>query len=155
MKLTRLLHAAIALVVLCGSAFATDSFKIRTVAGTFDSVFFELNNAIVDQGLVIDYTGHVHDMLTRTGDVTGSKSPYKQARYVQFCSAKLTHAAVQADPQNLAICPYVVFIYELAAKPGTVQVGYRRPIGSNSEASKTAMADIEKLLDQIVAAATK
>ena len=129
-----------------------------TATGNFDDVVFDLENAIIDEGLVIDYRGYVNDMLERTSDVAsastdGAKSPYADATYMHFCSAALTHAVVAADSENIAICPYVVFAYELHSEPGTVHVGYRRPIAGPSEATQAALADIEALLDKIVRAA--
>ena len=129
--------------------------KTISTKGNFDDILFELSGAIVDKGLVIDYTGHVDSMLSRTSGAVGKKSPYKNAKYIQFCSAKLTNAAVNADISNLAICPYVVFAYETVADTGTVHVGYRRPIGAKSSASQAALSNIDKLLDEIVKSAAK
>ncbi|MBL4731568.1 MAG: DUF302 domain-containing protein [Rhizobiaceae bacterium] len=117
----------------------------------FEDVEFNLENAIVNRGLVINYTGFLNAMLERTAEVTKDdastyRSPYLNAIYLHFCSAALTHAAVEADIANIAICPYVMFAYELRSAPGTVTVGYRRPIASNSKASAKAYEDIEKLL---------
>lgn len=136
------------------SAQSTGHKKISKQAN-FEDVLFELSGAIVDKGLVIDYTGHVDSMLSRTSDAVGAKSPYKNAKYIQFCSAKLTNDAVNADASNLAVCPYVVFVYETHADAGTIHVGYRRPIGATSKASQAALASIEKLLDEIVQLAAK
>ncbi len=128
--------------------------------GSFEDVLFDLKDAVVNRGLVIDYTGHVDKMLERTakaaGSITsaGSKSPYLNAKYIQFCSAKLTHQAVSANPFNLAICPYVVFIFETRAEPGKIVVGYRRPMPGPSKRSKEALAKIDKLLDDIAREAT-
>ena len=125
-------------------------YKVTSLKGSFDDVFFELSDAVVNKGLVIDFTGHVGSMLSRTSDAVGAKSPYRNAKYLQFCSAKLTSAAVTADPTNMAICPFVMFAYETAADAGTVHIGYRRPIGATSKASKVALAQIENLLDEIL-----
>ena len=135
-------------------------YKMMTVEGTYDDVVFELKNAVVNRGLVIDYTGHLQTMLERTGDAVGStteggaKSPYLNANYYHFCSAKLTHGVVSANPLNIAICPYIMFTYELRAKPGTIHVGYRRPIGDPSRISRQAIAKVEDLLAEIVKEAT-
>lgn len=120
----------------------------------FEDVMQDLQDAIINKGFVIDYIGNVDDMLKRTGGAVGGESPYIAAKYLHFCSAQLTHGAVEADPLNLAVCPYVVFVYEAKADPGTVVVGYRDfPEGSN-DASKSAIAAIVKLLDGIVAETT-
>ena len=94
-------------------------------------------------------------MLERTGaDVGSNKQIYVNAEFVLFCSAKLSRAMVEADPGNLGYCPYVVFLYEAAATPGEIVVGYRRPAAGN-EASKQALAAIDALLDGIVKEAVK
>jgi uncharacterized protein (DUF302 family) len=123
---------------------------------SFDDVKFELNNAIVGRGLAIDFNGQVGKMLERTGsDVGSTKAIYKNAEYFAFCSAKLSRAAMEADPANIAGCPFVVFIYETAAAPGVVHVGYRRQPVRISPASRRAHAEINKLLDGIAKAAVK
>ncbi|MGI9480355.1 MAG: DUF302 domain-containing protein [Hyphomicrobiaceae bacterium] len=128
--------------------------------GAFTDVFQDLQDAIVNRGLKIDYTGHVDTMLERTskaaGSVTegGDKSPYLHAKYVQFCSAKLTHQSVSASPYNLAICPYILFIFESRAQPGTVVVGFRQPQAGPSRLSKAAFVKVGKLLEAIAKEAT-
>ncbi len=141
-----------------GAAQAAEEkgFIARDVEGEFEDVLFDLTSAIVDRGLVIDYTGHIDKMLERTADAVGStteygsRSPYANAKYMHFCSAKLTHAVVSANPLNLAICPYVMFAFETKARPGIVTVGYRRPIADRSRLSTKALADVESLLGEIV-----
>lgn len=125
-------------------------FYLTDVEGTFADVLFELQGAVVDRGLVIDFEGHVGDMLSRTADVVEMDSPYVEAEYFQFCSAPLTHAAVAASPDNLAICPYVVFAYTLESAPDVVKVGYRRPSGGTDPASVEALGAIDELLRAIV-----
>ena len=67
-------------------------------------------------------------MLERTGaDVGSTKKIYANAEFFMFCSAKLSRAMIEADPANVGYCPYVVFLYEAAEKPGEIVVGYRRP----------------------------
>lgn len=144
-------------LILPGAAFAEKletgyhSFEAET---SFEDVEFNLENAIIDHGLVVNYKGFLNAMLERTAEVAladgaNYKSPYLNAIYMHFCSAALTHEAVKADIENIAICPYVMYAYELRATPGKVTVGYRRPIANNSEASKKAFAKIEKLLSDI------
>lgn len=130
-------------------------YQVKTTSSDFDSALFGLENAIVNRGLVIDAVGHVGTMLERTSKATGGKSPYINARYLGFCSAKLSAEAMDADPNNLAICPYVMFVYELKAEPGKARIGYRKPGGSDTPASKKASAAIEKLLADILAQATQ
>lgn len=125
-------------------------YRVVAADGVFADVVFELQSAIENRGLVIDFQGHVSDMLSRTAEVVEMSSPYADAEYLQFCSATLTHAAVAASPDNLAVCPYVVFAYTLATAPDAVQVGYRRPVGATDAASMEALAAIEDLLKNVV-----
>ena len=142
------------------SAIEKKGFKHYTKQGNFEEVFQDLQDTVVNRGLVIDYTGHVDTMLERTSEAagsvtkTGNKSPYLHAKYIQFCSAKLTHEAVSANPYNLAICPYVVFAFEAHADPGKIVVGYRRPLPGPSLMTKEAFAKIDNFLEEIVKEAT-
>lgn len=153
---------ALVLVAVCGStASAQPVNKVHfSVKAPFEDVFQDLKDAIINRGLTIDYVGHVDKMLERTSEAAGSvtdegvKSPYLNAKYVQFCSAKLTHETVSANPYNLAICPYVVFIFEARAQPGVTVVGYRAPHAGPSRLSKAAFAKVAKLLRGIAKEAT-
>ncbi|WP_417684419.1 DUF302 domain-containing protein [Roseibium sp.] len=117
----------------------------------FEDVRFNLETAIVNRGLVIDYVSHIGDMLARTKeDVGGTKDLYANAVSMLFCSANLSRKMMEADPGNIAYCPYAVFAYEKAEDPGSVLVGFRRLDETGSDASKAAIAEINTLLDDIV-----
>ncbi|MFZ1815475.1 MAG: DUF302 domain-containing protein [Rhizobiaceae bacterium] len=134
------------------SAFAEDrsaGYVSFDTKADFGDVVADLQDSIVNKGLVIDYVGHVSDMLTRTSEAAGTSNPYANAIYLQFCSSARTHAAVAVDPRNIAMCPYVVFAYEEAVKPGVVNVGFRRPI-TTSENPSAELAEVEALLEEIV-----
>jgi hypothetical protein len=104
----------------------------------------DLQDAVVNRGYVVDYLGRVGEMLKRTAeDVGATKALYKDAEFVQFCSAVVSRAAMEADIGNIAFCPYVLFVYEAEATPGTVTVGFRRlPAGEGRD-------DVNALLDEI------
>ena len=126
---------------------------IKTVTGDFDEVFGDLQDAVINRGLVIDYVGDVGQMLERTADAakgSDTKAPYLKARYLQFCSAVLTHEAVGADVHNLAMCPYVVFAYQTRAKPDEVSVGYRQVTLAPAAPSQAAQAKVHDLLQAVV-----
>jgi Domain of unknown function DUF302 len=151
----RLLATCVVLACLTLGAFADD---VRTYAkkAPYEDVKFELTNAIIDRGLSIEFTGQIGRMLERTGADVGSTKPlYRQAEFLAFCSAKLSRAMMEADLANVGFCPYVVFIYEAAEKPGETVIGYRRPSSSGSDASKKALAEIDALLDGIIRDAVK
>ena len=161
---------AIGIALTLTAFFAASSLSIaqdnpithytKSVQAEFDDVFADLQDSVVNRGLVIDYVGNVDNMLLRTakavGSVTsdGQKSPYLHAKYMQFCSAKLTHKAVSADPENLAICPYIVYLYETRAKPGQVTLGYRPPVFGPSKRSRQIKAEVLEFLQGIISEAT-
>jgi uncharacterized protein (DUF302 family) len=135
---------------------AAEGFNTRTKAGSFDDVKFDLTNAIIERGLVIDHTGNVAGMLARTGAEVGStKVLYRHGEYMIFCSAKLSREMMEADPANIGLCPFVVFIYERADKPGEITVGYRNPTARGSPASMAAITSVHTLLGEIVADVVK
>ena len=117
----------------------------------FDDVLLDLRLAIEDRGLVIDYHSYVNRMLERTGkDVGSARKLYVDAQAFVFCSAALSRKTMEADPGNIALCPYSIVVYATAQDPGTVHVGYQRPWRSDgSAASKGALAEVEALLDGI------
>ncbi len=126
---------------------------IKTVTGDFDDVFADLQDAVINRGLVIDYVGDVGKMLERTADAakgSDTKAPYLNARYLQFCSAVLTHEAVGADVHNLAMCPYVVFAYQTRAEAGEISVGYRQITLAPAAPSQAAQAKVHDLLQAVV-----
>ncbi len=157
MKLTYLtaaivLTAAIATVPVSAPAGAPAE-TIKTVAGEFDGVFGDLQDAVINRGLVIDYVGDVGKMLERTADAAkgpDNKPPYLHARYLQFCSSALTHEAVDADVHNIAMCPYVVFAYQTRARPDEVSVGYRQVTLAPAATSQAAQAKVHALLEAVV-----
>jgi uncharacterized protein (DUF302 family) len=114
--------------------------------GSFDDATFAVESAIVGEGLVIDYVSHVGDMLNRTGaDVGSEKMLFEAADIFVFCSAVVSRQVMEADPMNIAHCPYGIFVAETA---DGVLVGYRDyPDG--------AMQQVEALLAGIVAEAAE
>lgn len=156
----KLIKVAFVLLALCISfrpdvAFSASSGDRTTViSGSFDDVFRNLQDAVINLGLVIDYVGHVDRMLERTAEAAGkSQSPYLNARYFQFCSAPLTHEAVSIDASNLRVCPLLVFAFETKVKPGEILVGYSEPSLGSSDESRALATRIKALLRQVIDAA--
>lgn len=144
--------------LLAIAATAASAQEMRTYAkkAAFEDVKFDLTNAIVAGGFTIDYNGQIGRMLERTGADVGSTKPiYRHAEFFTFCSARLSRQMMEADAANIGFCPYVIFIYETADKPGETVVGYRRPTPSGNEASRKALAAIDLLLDGLVKEAVK
>jgi len=117
----------------------------------FEDVRDDLKSAIEAKGLVIDYQSFVNRMLERTGkDVGSARKLYADAQAFVFCSAALSRKTMEADPANAALCPYSIMVYATAQDPGTVHVSFRRPWRPDgSPASKTALKEVEALLDGI------
>ncbi|NNK79421.1 MAG: DUF302 domain-containing protein [Litoreibacter sp.] len=126
---------------LCGSAFAADDTTVYEFDGSFDDAAFGVESAIIDRGLVIDYVSHTGEMLNRTGSDVGSDAKlFEAADIFIFCSAVLSRKVMEADPMNIAFCPYGIFV---ADRGGEVMVGYRNyPDGP--------MQEVQALLDEIV-----
>jgi len=132
---------------------ANDSNPVVTYSkrAKFEDVRDDLKLAIEAKGLVIDYQSYVNRMLERTGkDVGSARKLYADAQAFVFCSAALSRKMMEADPANVAMCPYSIVVYETVREPGTVYVSYRRPWRSDgSAASKAALTEVDKLLDGI------
>lgn len=122
-------------------ASAQDSSTTYAYDGTFEDAAFSVESAIIGKGLVIDYVSHVGEMLSRTGgDVGSDVELFKEADIFVFCSAVVSRKVMEADPMNIAHCPYGIFV---ADRGGEVLVGYRNyPSGP--------MQEVQTLLDEIV-----
>jgi len=142
--------------VLCfcvGLAFmafpaAAQTAKHYTYDGAFADAAFEVESAIVDRGLVVDYVSHVGEMLKRTKeDVGGTKAIFENADVFLFCSAVLSREMMEADPANIVHCPYKIMVTESGDGSGAVQVGY--PVMPDGPMKK-----VEALLDEIARSVT-
>ena len=124
-----------------GAAQAQDTSVVYPYDGSFDDATFSIENAIVGKGLVIDYISHTGEMLNRTaGDVGSNVKLFEAADIFVFCSAVLSRKMMEADPMNIAHCPYGIFV---ADREGDVMIGYRvYPDGP--------MQEVQALLDEIV-----
>lgn len=136
----RLASAALLVIgAAAGTALAQDA-TTYPFDGSFDDATFAVENAIVGKGLVIDYRSHVGEMLNRTGaDVGSDVKIFDAADVFLFCSAQLSRKVMEADPMNIAHCPYGIFVTD---RDGAVAIGYRHlPEG--------VMQDVQALLDDI------
>lgn len=126
-----------------GAAALAEGVVTYTTDQSFDDVVFGLESAILDQGLVIDSTSHVGDMLARTAaDVGSDKTVFLNADVYNFCSATLSRKVMEIDPMNLQFCPYGIFVMVSPDTPDETTIGYRAmPEG--------AMQEVQALLDTI------
>ena len=138
----------------CGSASATDSVSYSRKGSTFEEVRADLETAVINEGLKVDYRGDIGSMLQRTGKDVGSNQPiYEHAEFFTFCSSRLSRAMMEADPANMSQCPYVMFAYQRAATHKEVVVGYRK-VNVQPKGGK-ALEEINALLDKIAKSATR
>ena len=117
-----------------------DEATVYEFDGSFDDATFDLESAIIDRGLVIDHVSHTGEMLARTGaDVGSDVVLFDGADVFLFCSAVISRKVMEADPMNIAHCPYTMFVID---REGLVQIGYRNmPDGP--------MQEVQSLLDDI------
>lgn len=136
----KFLMAAVA-TALTTPVFADGPATTYDFDGSFDDATFAVESAIVGAGLVIDYVSHTGEMLNRTGaDVGSDVKIFEAADIFLFCSAVLSRKVMEADPMNIAHCPYNIFVAE---RDGKVMVGYRNyPEGE--------MQEVQALLDSLV-----
>ncbi|WP_299402418.1 DUF302 domain-containing protein [uncultured Roseobacter sp.] len=130
-----------AFALTAGQAGAADQAVTYPFDGSFEDATFAVESAIVGRGLVIDYVSHTGEMLSRTAaDVGSDVELFKEADIFLFCSAQVSRRVMEADPMNIAHCPYGIFVADQA---GAVMIGYRQyPEGE--------MQQVQALLDEIV-----
>jgi uncharacterized protein (DUF302 family) len=134
----------IAFAAACLAAVAAQAQAQEVISypfdGSFDDAAFGVETAIVGRGLVVDHVSHVGEMLARTAaDVGSDVELFAQADVFQFCSAVVSRRVMEADPTNIAYCPYGIFV---ADRAGEVTIGYRAfPDGP--------MQEVQTLLDDI------
>jgi uncharacterized protein (DUF302 family) len=129
------------LALAANPGIAADQAVTYPFDGDFGDATFAVESAIVGRGLVIDYVSHTGAMLNRTGaDVGSTTELFNEADIFLFCSAQLSRKVMEADPMNIAHCPYGIFVADQA---GEVMIGYRKyPDGE--------MQEVQALLDEIV-----
>ena len=139
MRMASLAAGALTAFMATGVAAETRTYPADM---SFDDAAFGVETAITNRGLVIDYVSHVGEMLNRTGEDVGSTEPlFEEADIYLFCSAVVSRKVMEADPDNIAHCPYGIFVREMA-ETGAVEVGYRTMPGGE-------MQEVEALLDAI------
>jgi len=126
-----------------GPALAEEPMVV-SFDGSFEDAAFAVETAIVGKGLVIDHVSHVGEMLNRTGaDVGSDVALFTAADIFVFCAAVVSRQVMEADPMNIAHCPYGIFVAETAEG---VMIGHR-------DYPEGPMQAVEDLLAEIVAEA--
>jgi uncharacterized protein (DUF302 family) len=157
-KIWKLLRAVGILLLFGTMPAAAQEIVTRVKTGDYDDVRMDLNTAVLATGVSIQSQGNVAAMLGKTAaDLGATQTVYAHAEFIAMCSARYSRALMEADPLNMAFCPFTVFIYETKAKPGEIVIGYRPlvlPSGA-SAAAKAAAVDVNALLGRIVEQAVK
>lgn len=145
-RITTSLFATALAALVAGPSSAGDHAVMLPYKGSFDDATFAVENAIIGRGLVVDYVSHAGEMLARTAaDVGSDVKLFEEADIFLFCSAALSRKVMEADPTNIAHCPYSVFVYE---REGEVVIGHRTfPEGP--------MQEVQALLSEIATEAAE
>lgn len=151
------LMAAAALMALGAAAQAADApIVVRSAKGNFKEVKERVVHAIEDRGLVLNYTARIGAMLDRTGkDIGAARQVYADAELLEFCSAKVSRATMEADPRSIVFCPYGIAVYVLPKEPGKVYLAYRRQATPDAGDLAKSLRAVDKLLADIVADSLK
>ena len=119
--------------------------------GSFADVREAVEMAITGRGFVINNVSHVGEMLERTGkDLGGGKQVFLNAESLEFCSATVSRKMMEADPDNIVFCPYIISIYVLPQKPNEVRVAYRKTQMVGTPASRKSLKAVNELLGEII-----
>lgn len=140
------LTAATTVLGLFAGSMALADGHVTTMPyeGSFEDATFAVESAIIGKGLVIDYVSHVGEMLNRTGaDVGSDTAIFEEADIFLFCSAVVSRQVMEADPMNIANCPYGIFV---ADQGEDVTIGFRTMEGDS-------MQPVQELLTEIVSEA--
>ena len=137
---------------LINAALAADNYMVvSTKKGNFNDVRDDVEMAITDRGMVVNNVSHIGEMLERTGkDLGDGKQVFLKAEALEFCSAVVSRKMMEADPDNIVFCPYVISVYVVPGKPHEVRIAYRKPQITGSPASRQALKAVDELLSGIV-----
>jgi len=111
----------------------------------FEDILDAVKETIKGKGINIAHTLPSSGMLGSTGPSFGITEPLlKNGEMVEFCSAKISHQLIQANLQNIVICPFNIAVYELNAEPGNIHITFRKPyvIDEASIEATNAMAEL-------------
>ena len=134
-----------------GALAAGDHMVVFTRAGSFDDARDAVEMAITDHGMVVNNVSRVGEMLERTGkDMGETRQIFLKAEVLEFCSAVVSRKMMEADPDNIVFCPYVISVYVVPEKPDEVRIAYRKPLMAGSPASQKALQGVDELLSSIV-----
>jgi uncharacterized protein (DUF302 family) len=140
-----------------GPGGSADEHPVKTVrvSGDFKDIRDSVRQAIEGKGINIAHTLPAGDMLNRTGKDFGiAVNTFIQAETVEFCSARISHRLVQANPENILLCPFTISIYVLTTDPENVRLSYRRPFTLPDDNSQAAVQEVVQLIEGVISEAT-
>jgi uncharacterized protein (DUF302 family) len=145
------LFAVCAMLCLPLSALAAEGYTVLfKTQGEFQDVRDQVEASIEGQGLKINHTNKIAEMLERTGkDLGATRQVYVNGEQFEFCSATLSRQMMEADPHAMVMCPYIISVYTLP-NDKNVYVAYRKPVSTRNPALKKALDQVEKLLNSII-----
>lgn len=138
-------------------AVFSDEPLIKTVivSGDFKEVRDVVRQAIEGRGINIAHILSASDMLNRTGEDYGIKeNVFIQAETVEFCDARISHHLVQANPENILLCPFILSIYVLTTDPDHVHLSYRLPFTLSDANSIAITQEVVQLMEEVISEAT-
>jgi len=134
-------------LVLAEGAHMSMSIK----QGSFEDAKEAVEMAITGRGFVINNVSHVGEMLERTGkDLGNARQIFIKAEALEFCSATLSRKMMEADPDNIVFCPYIISIYVLPEKPNEVRLAYRKMQIVGTPAAQKSLMAVNDLLADII-----
>jgi uncharacterized protein (DUF302 family) len=146
--LTPLKYLLVLIVLTMAGGLRAESDIVRhsAVGADFQSARDALVESIESEGLVVSASISFNDMLTRTAKEIGKgPSPYTKADVIQFCTTRIAWKLVEEAPENVALCPVSIVVYETVAKPGEVVIAFRAPARVT-----TARNELDALMQKIV-----
>ena len=118
--------------------------------GNYSDTLDAVKEIIKSKGINIAHTLPPGEMLGRTGPAFGITKPIlKDGEIVEFCSAKISHQLIMANPENIVLCPFVISVYVLSEDPANVRMTYRMPHVID-EASQAAVDTMNELVIGII-----
>ncbi len=145
---------ALALLVLAAIAATCTASEAPVVTvkveAEFEEVLDSVKSAIAGRGINIAHILPASEMLNRTAPAFGiEENVFLHAQTIEFCSAKISHHLVQANPENILLCPFTISVYVLTKDPTHVWISYRRPYVIDP-GSAAAVGEIVALVEGII-----
>lgn len=151
-KLIKLFAASMMFVGVSHLALAEGPHMSMSIKqGSFEDAREAVEMAITGRGFVINNVSHVGEMLERTGkDLGNARRIFNKAEALEFCSATLSRKMMEADPDNIVFCPYIISIYVLPEKPNEVRLAYRKMQIVGTPAAQKSLMAVNDLLADII-----